>query len=305
MNKIIELVIDENDEMSGIDAVSVVSSPAIEENFIALHKHEVELKEVDTEKRILMGAALVPNKQIYRRNDKNEEYHIYFSKDTVRKASELFLIRANQNNATYEHDKKLSGMSVVESWIIEDEKKDKSAKYGFSLPVGTWMISMKVNNDEVWKDVKEGKVKGFSIEGYFADKYEMSLNEESNEPQNNDEVLLEAIKRIIIDAERQELRSYTDYPKAAVENAKIAVRYAEENGWGSCGTAVGKIRASQLSNNEPISEETISRMAAFERHRQNSDKELGDGCGRLMWLAWGGDEGVEWAQRKLEQIRKD
>jgi len=304
MNKIIELVIDENDEMSGIDAVSVVSSPAIEENFIALHKHEVELKEIDTEKRILMGAALVPNKQIYRRNDKNEEYHIYFSKDTVRKASELFLMRANQNNATYEHDKKLSGMSVVESWIIEDEKKDKSAKYGFSLPVGTWMISMKVNNDEVWKDVKEGKVKGFSIEGYFADKYEMSLNEESNEPQNNDEVLLEAIKRIIVDAERQELRSYTDYPKAAVENAKIAVRYAEENGWGSCGTAVGKIRANQLANNEPISEETIARMASFERQRQNSDKELGDGCGRLMWLAWGGDEGVEWAQRKLEQLNK-
>ena len=304
MNKIIELVIDENDEMSGIDAVSVVSSPAIEENFIALHKHEVELKEIDTEKRILMGAALVPNKQIYRRNDKNEEYHIYFSKDTVRKASELFLMRANQNNATYEHDKKLSGMSVVESWIIEDEKKDKSAKYGFSLPVGTWMISMKVNNDEVWKDVKEGKVKGFSIEGYFADKYEMSLNEESNEPQNNDEVLLEAIKRIIIDAERQELRSYTDYPKAAVENAKIAVRYAEENGWGDCGTPVGKARANQLANGEAISEETIARMASFERQRQNSDKELGDGCGRLMWLAWGGDEGVEWAQRKLEQIRK-
>jgi hypothetical protein len=304
MNKIIELVIDENDEMSGIDAVSVVSSPAIEENFIALHKHEVELKEIDTEKRILMGAALVPNKQIYRRNDNNEEYHIYFSKDTVRKASELFLMRANQNNATYEHDKKLSGMSVVESWIIEDEKKDKSAKYGFSLPVGTWMISMKVNNDEVWKDVKEGKVKGFSIEGYFADKYEMSLKPVVTEPQNEDEVLLQAIKRIIIDAERQELRSYTDYPKAAVENAKIAVRYAEENGWGSCGTAVGKIRASQLSNNEPISEETIAKMASFERHRQNSQKELGDGCGRLMWLAWGGDEGIEWAQRKLEQLNK-
>jgi hypothetical protein len=154
------------------------------------------------------------------------------------------------------------------------------------------MISMKVNNDKVWSDVKEGKVKGFSIEGYFADKLEMSL-------QNEDEVLLEAIRKIIVDAERQELRSYTDYPKAAVENAKIALRWVEENGWGSCGTAVGKIRASQLANNEPISEETISRMAAFERHRQNSQKELG----RLMWLAWGGDEGVEWAQRKLESLR--
>jgi hypothetical protein len=303
MNKIIELVIDENDEMSGIDAVSVVSSPAIEENFIALHKHEVELKEIDTEKRILMGAALVPNKQIYRRNDKNEEYHIYFSKDTVRKASELFLMRANQNNATYEHDKKLSGMSVVESWIIEDEKKDKSAKYGFSLPVGTWMISMKVNNDEVWKDVKEGKVKGFSIEGYFADKYEMSLNPAVTEPQTEDEVLLEAIKSIILKEESYKLESYTDYPEAAKENAKIALRYAEENGWGDCGTPVGKARANQLANGEPISEETIARMASFERQRQNSDKELGDGCGRLMWLAWGGDEGVEWAQRKLEQIK--
>ena len=297
--KIIELVIDEKDEMSGIEAVSVVSSPAIEENFIALNKQEVQLKKIDEEKRILMGAALIPNKQIYRVNEKKEEYYIFFSENTVRKASELFLMRSNQNNATYEHKDKLEGLSVVESWIIEDEKSDKSRLYGFDLPVGTWMISMKVNNDEVWGDVKEGKVKGFSIEGYFADKYEMSLIEEKTE----DEILLEAIKKIIVDAERMELRSYTDYPKAAVENAKIAVRYAEENGWGSCGTAVGKQRANQLANNEPISEETISRMAAFERHRQNSQKELGDGCGRLMWLAWGGDEGVEWAQRKLEQIR--
>ena len=176
--RIVELVIDEDDLDSGIEAVSVVESPAIEENFIALKKHELELKEIDKEKRILMGAALVPNKQIYRRNDKNEEYYIYFSEDTVRKASELFLMRSNQNNATYEHEKKLNGMSVVESWLIEDEKLDKSKKYGFNLPKGTWMISMKVNNDDVWKDVKDGKVKGFSIEGYFADKYEMSIEQQ-------------------------------------------------------------------------------------------------------------------------------
>lgn len=301
--RIIELIIDENDEMSGIDAVSVVHSPAIEENFIALNKHEVELKKIDEEKRILMGAALVPNKQIYRVNEKKEEYYIYFSEQTVRKASELFLMRSNQNNATYEHKDKLEGLSVVESWIIEDEKTDKSRLYGFDLPVGTWMISMKVNNDEVWNDVKEGKVRGFSIEGYFADKYEMSLKDTISDTKDEEEILLNAIRKIIVDAERMELRSYTDYPKQASENAKIALRWAEENGWGSCGTPVGKVRANQLANGEPISEETISRMAAFERHRQNSQKELGDGCGRLMWLSWGGDEGVEWAQRKLEQIR--
>lgn len=291
--RIIELIIDENDEQSGIDAVSVVHSPAIEENFVALNKHEIQLKEIDTEKRILMGAALVPNKQIYRRNAKNEEYYIYFSADTIRKASELFLMRSNQNNATYEHEKKLKGLSVVESWIIEDEKKDKSNLYGFSLPKGTWMISMKVNNEEVWNDVKEGKVKGFSIEGYFADKFEMSSEEDEAT-----EVIMELKKLLGI-----ELESYTDYPKQAQENAKVALRWAEENGWGECGTPVGKIRANQLANGEAISEETISRMASFERHRENSTRELGDGCGRLMWLAWGGDEGIEWAQRKLEQIK--
>jgi hypothetical protein len=179
--EIIELLIDETKDEYGINAVSVVRDPAIEENFVALNKHEVELKEVDTEKRILMGAALIPNKQIYRRN-KDKEYYIYFSEDTVRKASELFLMRSNQNNATYEHERKmLDGMSVVESWIIEDEKLDKSVKYGFNLPKGTWIISMKVNNDEIWQSVKDGEVKGFSIEGHFADKYEMSIQNEKQE----------------------------------------------------------------------------------------------------------------------------
>ena len=90
--RIVELIIDEKDDTSGIEAVSVVENPAIESDFIALKKHEIELKEVDAEKRILMGAALIPNKQIYRKNDKNEEYYIYFSEATVRKASELFFI---------------------------------------------------------------------------------------------------------------------------------------------------------------------------------------------------------------------
>jgi phage head maturation protease len=193
--EIIELLIDETKLETGINAVSVVESPAIEENFVALNKHEVELKEVDTEKRILMGAALVPNKQIYRRV-KDKEFYIFFSEDTVRKASELFLMRSNQNNATLEHEKKmLEGMSVVESWIIEDEKTDKSRLYNFNLPKGTWMISMKVNNDEIWSKVKAGDVKGFSIEGYFVDKYEMSL-------QTEEEIMIEKLIDLINNHER-------------------------------------------------------------------------------------------------------
>jgi phage head maturation protease len=189
--KIIELIIDENDLQTGIHAVSVVHSPAIEENFIALAKHEIELKEVDAEKKILMGAALVPNKQILRADKDGKAYYIYFSEDTVKKASELFLMRSNQNNATYEHNQKLKGMSVVESWLIEDEVHDKSVKYGFNLPKGTWMISMKVNNDDVWNDVKAGKVKGFSIEGYFADRYEMS------QEKNEREEIINQLKKLL------------------------------------------------------------------------------------------------------------
>ena len=297
MYRIVELIIDEKDETSGIDAVSVVESPAIESDFIALKKHEIELKEVDPEKRILMGAALIPNKQIYRKNDKNEEYYIYFSEETVRKASELFFMNSNQNNATLEHKQKLDGMSVVESWIVEGAH-DKSMNYGFNFPKGTWVISMKVNNDEIWNKVKLGEVKGFSIEGYFADKYEMSLI-------NEDDLLITEIKNLILSDEKTNLETYNDYPEQAKENAKIALRYAEENGWGDCGTPVGKARANQLANGENISEDTIARMASFERQRENSQRELGDGCGRLMWLAWGGDAGVEWAIRKLKQIRKE
>jgi hypothetical protein len=188
---VIELIIDEKDAQSGIDAVSVVESPAIEENFVALSKHEVELKEVDKEKRILMGAALIPNKKIYRVNAKKEEYYIYFSEDTVRQAMELFFKNGNQSNATYEHKDAVKGMTVVESWLIEDSEKDKSTLYGFNLPKGTWMISMKVDNDEVWQDVKAGKIKGFSIEGYFADKLEMSLE------QNKRNEIIEQLKNLL------------------------------------------------------------------------------------------------------------
>jgi len=170
----IELYIDEENQFNGIEALSVVESPAIEEDFIALKEHKVELAEVDKERRVLMGAALIPNKKIYRKTE-DEEYNIFFSEDTVRKASELFLSRGKQNNSTLEHEVQLEGMSVVESWIIEDTEMDKSKKYGLSLPVGTWMVSVKVNNDDIWDNyVKKGKVKGFSIEAFFTDKLNAS-----------------------------------------------------------------------------------------------------------------------------------
>ena len=189
--RIVELIIDEKEDLSGVEAISVVEFPAIEENFIALNQ-QLQLAKVDDEKRILMGAALIPNKNIYRRNGE-DEYYIFFSDANVKKASELFLMNSNQNNATLEHQKKINDLSVVESWIVEDTEMDKSKKYGLNAPVGTWMVSMKVNNDTIWNDfVKTGKVKGFSIEGYFADKLEMSLQKEQEDE------LITKIKEIIV-----------------------------------------------------------------------------------------------------------
>jgi len=98
--------------------------------------------------------------------------------------------------------------------------------------------------------------------------------------------------------------SYTDYPESAKNAAKRALDWAEKNGWGSCGTPVGKARANQLAKGEPISEETISRMASFARHAQNKDVPYSEGCGGLMWDAWGGTAGIEWAQNKLEELNK-
>jgi len=98
--------------------------------------------------------------------------------------------------------------------------------------------------------------------------------------------------------------AYDDYPQAASDNAKAALRYAEKYGWKGCSGPIGKARARQISKREPISVETIERMAAFIRHKRNSKRKLGEGCGRLSWLAWGGDAGVNWAIRKIEQIKK-
>jgi len=196
--KIVELILDEDQDASGIEAISIVENPAIEEDFIALKSDEIKLAEVSKEKKILMGALLIPNKPIYRKNGE-DEYYIYFSKDTVLKASQMYLTKGNQNNSTLEHQHELSGLSLVESWLVEDEVHDKSRKYGMNVPVGTWMGAVKVNNDKIWNEyVKTGKVKGFSIEGYFADKMERpkeSIKEDMSE--QNADLLLSQIEKIV------------------------------------------------------------------------------------------------------------
>jgi len=308
--RIVELILGD-DELTGIEAISVVENPAIEEDFIALKNEEIKLAEVDKEKRILMGALLVPNKPIFRKKG-DEEYYIYFSRDTVAKASQLYLMNGNQSKATLEHQHTINGLTLVESWLVEDEVHDKSRKYGLNVPVGTWMGAVKVNNDEIWKKfVKTGKVKGFSIEGYFSDRMERPkepVNDFSDIEEAEASEMLSYIRSIVREdkrlkgGKRRELESYSDYPSGVKNNAKRGLELNKKVN-NKCATQVGKVRATQLAAGKPISKETIKRMYSFlSRAEEYYDEGDSKACGTISYLLWGGKAGLRWSESKLKEL---
>jgi hypothetical protein len=156
--KVVKCVIDEEGRL-GITAMGLVDMPAIEENWIALSK--IQLAKVDDERRMLYGPALIPDKEILRYD------YVYFEKATVQAIAHQFFKKNLQHTTNLQHEIPVTGVTVVESWLKEG-KNDKSIQLGLpDLPDGTWFIGTKVDEDHVWNDVKEGKVKGYSIEGFF------------------------------------------------------------------------------------------------------------------------------------------
>jgi hypothetical protein len=334
---------------NGVFAISLVSDPAIEELFVYLSKQSqmIKLAEVDSEKRILVGPVLIPNKEIPRVDEETgEEYSILFTPEVVEKAAQLFLQNQNNNEATIEHtEKKVPDVSVVESWIIADSEKDKSNVYGMSYPKGTWMCMMKINNDQVWQDyVKTGKVKGFSLEGMFGhlevdaewgvpdvpstssiqgypnpNQYPHNINNAPYDVPYSQRQLaklsaisleddkafaketLDKIKAVLMGKE-VEMQSYSDYPDSIKNNAKrgIELNDAVEN---RCATQVGKIRAQQLANGEPVSLETIKRMYSYlSRAEAFYDENDTKACGTISYLLWGGLAAKSWSESKLKEL---
>jgi hypothetical protein len=271
---IYEIIIDENDEVTGVDFISLVDEPATDFEWIKFEKDKLLFK-ADKKKKMMYGVLIVPDKKIYRETESMGEYLTFFSKETIQKIVKKFNKNNYNKNINFQHgDNKVDGY-LVENFITSDNIK---VDFGFEVPDGSWIGSVYIEDDDFWNSfIETDSLRGFSVE-----------------------IVSQLVKQDFMKFE-----SYIDYPKAATENAKTALRWVEKNGWGDCGTAVGKVRANQLANREPISEDTIARMAAFARHKQNSDRPLGEGCGRLMWLCWGGDAGIEWASRKLKQIRKE
>ena len=314
--QLFELVVEEDGD--GVFANSFVEEPAIERDFVFFNKHkEVTFQAIDTEKRLVAGPLLIPNKKIIRMDEQMGMYNVFFKPETIETIARKFMKNKYNGEVTTEHDKKVNGVYLTESWIIEQSAKDKSNLYGYTLPKGTWFGIYKVDNDAVWNDVKMGKYKGFSIEGIFEHKASTMKSsqlfskdiDELNE--NEADVILSMIKNLVKKdlrykkKERILMESFSDYPDGVKNNAKNVLEWVDRNGWGSCGTPVGKQRANQLSKGEPISLDTIKRMYSYlSRHEidlENS-KTYSDGCGKLMYDSWGGKSALSWSRNKLREL---
>ena len=269
--KIVELVIADDSQELAIDAISLVNSPAIEQDFVFFgkEKNNLTFAKVDEEKRMLVSPALIPNKQIFRYDPNTDsEYYVYFSPETVRKASELYLKHNNHHKATYEHKDRVSGVLTVESWIKEGDS-DKSKMYGYDLPNGTWFVKMKIENDELWNKIKAGELKGLSIEGYFTNKFE-----EMQKQKPTDQEILSALNEIIreakteLKAEKVELGLVDDYKKLKEQGGNAYEKYVD-----SMDSSKGFLSIAIKDAEKSV--KILSKAAPMLRDIQKQAKELG------------------------------
>ena len=309
--KLFELTIDD-DFLDEVFAISLVEEPAIESNFVWFDKEKIQFSKIDNEKRLVVGPVLIPNKKILRIDGEGKPYEVFFKPETIEKLAQGYLKKGYQAKTTVEHEDKVSGVTLVESWI-KTSKLDKSNSYGLNLPIGSWVGMFKVDNDDIWKDyVKNGEVKGFSIEGIFShDLVKQSkqnildniLNEEA-------EYLLNEVRRVVKedkrykDGKRVELESYNDYPQGVKNNAKKGIELNEKSG-NKCATPVGKVRAQQLAQGRPISLQTIKRMHSYLSRAEGQYRENeGDNkaCSVVSYLLWGGLAALSWSRNKLREL---
>jgi hypothetical protein len=122
---------------------------------------------------------MIPDMLIYRRDENGKDYYVKFSKETIAKVAEKFMSELRVHSTNLQHNEEIDGGSFVyESWITETVDDKANSKYNLDVPIGTWMIKLKVKSPEVWEAVKAGKYRGFSIEGNFVDKKELETMEE-------------------------------------------------------------------------------------------------------------------------------
>jgi hypothetical protein len=302
----------EFDESEGniITSISVVSTPAINENFFAFNKASQEMF-YNQDKQLIIGPALIPNKKLFR-NQNGKKFFTFFSSSTIQKIKEHIIsngaIKSNVEHQSDENDNPiLEDIVLTEIWVKEGHQ-DKSSMYGFNhLPVGTLFVCYKVKDLEIWKMIKEGQIKGFSIEGSFKvvptnidvnpitalrQEYSDLYTAASNKEKQFLDIVLSSINYELFS-------SYNNYPQEASDLASKAIKLVEENNL-QCATQVGKVRAQQLANKENISIAVIKRTNSYLKRAKeyyNPNDELA--CGTISYWYWGGEPMLEWTNEFL------
>lgn len=290
------------DEMDEVMAISLVESPAIESDFIYFDKEVLQFAAVDNEQQMLIGPILVPDKKILRVDGEGQPYHVFFTKDTVKKLAQNYLQKKYISNATLEHDKKIKGVDLVESWI-KDGQLDKSNNYGLNLPQGSWVGIFKISDKKLWNDyVKTGKVKGFSIEGLFSHKLIKASMMDDLLMDKEITQLSEQEAAKVLSKIKDMFESYSDYGSGISNNAQKGIDLNLKNN-NKCATQVGQVRAQQLAKGEPISVETIKRMYSYlSRAETYYDETDMNACGTISYLLWGGKAALSWSRNKLREL---
>jgi len=178
--EILELIINEEDDDSGISFISLVDQPATEKLWLKFNKQKplnFEFKIQDEDKRIVSGYFMVADLPIPRLNDMNEKFFVVFKKDTINKIVNKFFKQGYSNKINLMHDQEMDGVYVIESLIIDNERGSVAPKEFEKVPDGSWWGSMRVENNEVWELVKTGQVKGFSVEGMFGQDKSRNIQE--------------------------------------------------------------------------------------------------------------------------------
>jgi len=233
--KVIELFFNKENAGAGVTAISLVDRPAILVDWVAFSDNQnqknIQFKFADEDKRIILGPVMIPEMNIARVDKDGNEFEVFYSAETVNELSQHFLKTGKQTSATLEHEHTLNGITVVESWLIEDPAKDKSAAYGFNLPKGTWMVSMHVEDDDIWQGIKDDKLKGFSIEAYLENK--VIKNSIVDELQKTMDMLKSKIadisRQVFGEQQAPEVETKTSKDEKQTDMGSVAVTDADGN----------------------------------------------------------------------------
>ena len=321
--RLFELIIND-EEIDEVFATSLVFNPAIEALGTYFNKDEVHFAEMK-EQGLFMAPILIPEKKILRVDGAGVPYEVFFSKETVKKLAQNYLEKKYTDSVTIEHEDSVDGVTLVESWIKESIESDKSKLYGLNVPVGTWIGTFKIDNEEIREKFRSGELRAISIEGMFEhlertpedQKMSAQLWESFADFMERDtddfseveaEQFLSKVKALIKKdgrvkgGKRIEMESYTDYPQSVSNNAKKGIQANEKQG-NKCATQTGKVRAQQLANGEPISVETIKRMYSYlSRAEEYYDPNSTTECGTISYLLWGGKSALGWSRNKLREL---